>query len=171
MAGPRATTAEGEVAVYPGSTLRPVPPFIFTVPRGWVLEEAPDALALVRTPEPVLDFWVNAVISTSRIGRAVDLRRAAALALARQQRRAPGLEVVEEKLGRFGDRITFLRAVQLPVPDRDHLLAQVQALFFPPVDDTGNVVDLFQIVGTCPREAFGTFAPIFVKLIESFRFS
>ena len=59
-------------AVFPSAMIKPVPPFIFSVPDGWVLEDAPDALVVVRTAEPVDGFWVNAILSHDRVPRAVD---------------------------------------------------------------------------------------------------
>ena len=76
------------VAVYPSAIIKPVPSFIFSVPTGWVLDDAPDALVVARTPEQVDGFWVNAILSHDRVPRAVDFKQAAQATWARLQKTA-----------------------------------------------------------------------------------
>lgn len=159
------------VAVYPSRALRPVPGFTFAVPRGWVLEESPDALAAVHTPEAVDGFWVNALISSDRVARSVDLPHAAAATLARLQQRCPEATVTMEKFARFGERATYLRGVELTAPGSDRRLAQLQAMFFAPVEGPGTTVDLFQIIGTCLQPQLERFGADMVGIVASFRFT
>ena len=84
------------VAVFPSAMIKPVPPFIFSVPDGWVLDDAPDALVVARTAEPVDGFWVNAILSHDRVPRAVDFKQAA------QATWAQAAEVVAVREGHDG---------------------------------------------------------------------
>ena len=61
------TELTSRVALYPSAMIKPVPSFIFSVPAGWVLDEAPDALVVARTAEQVDGFWVNAILSHDRV--------------------------------------------------------------------------------------------------------
>src|SRR5262245_9587393 len=101
------------VAVYPSAMIRPVPSFIFTVPAGWVLDEAPDALVVVRTAEQVDGFWVNAILSHDRVPRAVDFKQAAKATWARVQQASPDAKVTMERLARFGTNVVYLRGVEM----------------------------------------------------------
>ncbi len=160
------------IVAYPSSMIRPTPPFIFSVPLGWVLDEAPDALAVIRTPEEVDGFWVNAILSHDRVPRAVDFKQAAQITFAKLQRTAPDAKATMERLARFGANIVYLRGVEMAAPKTGRALGQLHALFFAPVDkdDTGKTVDFFQIIATAPADRMNAFGPSFVELISSFRF-
>lgn len=159
------------VAVYPSSAIKPVPAFIFSVPSGWVLDEAPDALVVARTAEKVDDFWVNAILTHDRVPRSVDFKQAAQVTWGRLERTSPGAKVTMERLARFGANVVYLRGVEMQAPESGRPLAQLHALFFAPAVGEGKTVDLFQLVATSPQEHMDRFGPSFVELIGSFRFT
>jgi hypothetical protein len=159
------------VAAYPSAELRPIPAFAFAVPNRFVIEEAPDAIAVARTEEEVDGFWVNAIISVDKVRSEVKLAEAAAVSLARLKRRAPDAEVMTERLGAFDGREVYIRGVQLTAPQGDRKLGQVHALFFAPGQEGQRLRFLFQIVGTCPAEKMEEYGPLFVLLVRSFKFA
>jgi hypothetical protein len=169
--GVQAPSSEARVVVYPSSTLRPVPSFMLAVPAGWVVDEVPDALAVVRTPEQVDDFWINATLSHDRVGKAIDLEKAAKATWARVQQGSPDAKVSMERMARFGDNVVYLRGVELTAPQSGRALAQVQALLFAPPVEAAKTADFFQIICTSPAEQMPVFGPIFVALISSFQFA
>jgi hypothetical protein len=101
------------LAVYPGTQLKPVPSFVFSVPQGWVLDEAADSLAVIRTPEEVDGFWVNAIISHDRVPRAVDFEAAAKTTWVRIKQGSPDATPTLEKMARFGNNVVYLRGSQV----------------------------------------------------------
>src|SRR5262245_61676050 len=133
------------VAVHPSALIRPVPSFLFSVPEGWILDEAPDALVVVRTPQEVDGFWVNAILSHDRVPRSVDFKQAAQATWVRLQKSSPDAKVTMERLARFGSNVVYLRGVELEAPKSGRALAQLHALFFAPAVDEGKTVDFFQI--------------------------
>ncbi len=167
--GQAAPTSEARVLVYPSATLRPIPSFVFAAPAGWVIDEVPDALAVVRTPEQVADFWVNATLSHDRVGKAVDLEAAAKATWARIQRDSPDAKLSMERMARFGQNIVYLRGLELNAPQSGRALAQLQALLFAPPVETAKTADFFQIICTSPAEQMPAFGPVFVALISSFQ--
>jgi hypothetical protein len=170
VAAKQGTTSR--VVVYPSQMLRPIPSFVFSVPLGWVLDEAPDALAVIRTPEEVDGFWVNAILSHDRVPRAVDFKQAAQVTFAKLQRTSPDAKATMERLARFGANIVYLRGVEMAAPKTGRPLGQLHALFFAPVDadDKGKTVDFFQFIATAPADQMNRFGPAFVEMISSFRF-
>ncbi|HEX6237730.1 MAG TPA: hypothetical protein VFZ68_11080 [Acidimicrobiales bacterium] len=168
---PKPADLTARVAVYPSAMVRPVPPFLFSVPPGWVLDEAPDALVVVRTPEEVDGFWVNAILSHDRVPRSVDFKQAAQATWARLQRSAPSAKVTMERLARFGTNVVYLRGVDLTAPQSGRALAQLHAMFFAPAAEDGKTVDFFQLVATSPEEHMDRFGPAFVEMVGSFRFT
>jgi hypothetical protein len=163
--------ATDRLAVYPGRMIRPIPGFVFTVPQGWVMDEAPDALCVVRTPKEVDGFWVNALLSHNRVSRSVDFKAAASTTWQRIKRSSPDAEVQMERLVRFGTNVVYLRGVELPAPESGRSLNQLQALFFAPVEETGKTVDFFQFLCTAPEELMDNFGSPFMEMIGSFRFT
>ena len=159
------------LAVFPGRMIRPVPSFVFTVPRGWVIDEAPDSLAVVRTPKEVDGFWVNALLSHDRVARAVDFKVAAKTTWDRISKSSPDAKIEMERLVRFGTNVVYLRGVELPAPKSGRQLNQLQALFFAPADEGGKTVDFFQFVCTAPEELMENFGSPFIEMIGSFRFT
>ena len=157
--------------MYPSATLRPVPSFVFAVPAGWIVDEVPDALAVVRTPEQVDGFWINATLSHDRVGKAIDLEKAAQATWARIVRESPSAKASMEKMARFGANVVYLRGVELEAPQSNRPLAQLQALFLAPPVEGAKTADFFQIICTAPPEQMPAFGPVFVALISSFQFA
>ena len=155
-------------AVHPSKLIPGVPPFIFTVPLGFVLDEAPGALAVVRTPAEVDGFWVNAILSHDKVGRAIDFEAAAKATWAKLKRASPDATDSGEKLVRFGDLVMYVRGAELTANGRK--LAQFHALFFAPVTEGGKTVDFFQFVLTAPVGAMGGLVKPFMELLSTFRF-
>ena len=166
-----APTTEPRVVVYPSATLRSVPSFLFAVPAGWAVDEAPDALAVVRTPEQVDGFWVNAIISHDRVAATVDLEGAAKATWGRIARESPGATTSLERIARFGENVVYLRGVEINAPQSGRALAQLQALFFAPPVEEAKTHDFFQIIATSPAERMPNFGPVFVALVSSFQFA
>ena len=159
------------LAVFPGRMIRPIPGFVFTVPRGWVLDEAPDALVVARTPREVDGFWVNALLSHDRVARSVDFKVAAKNTWDRMVRTSPDAKIEMERLVRFGTNIVYLRGVEMSAPKSARKLNQLQAMFFAPVNEGGKTVDFFQFLCTAPEELMENFGSPFIEMIGSFRFS
>jgi hypothetical protein len=159
------------VAVQPGETIRGIPSFIFSVPQGWVLDEAPDALAVIRTPEEVDGFWVNAILSHDRIARGIDFEKAVKATWGRLKQTNPDATASFEKMARFGTNVVYLRGAELKAPKSGRDLAQLHALFFAPTSGEGKTVDFFQIVATAPADKMERFAIPFLEIIGSFRFT
>jgi hypothetical protein len=159
------------VAVYPSAIIKPIPPFIFSVPPGWVLDDAPDALVVARTSEQVDGFWVNAILSHDRVPRAVDFKQAAQATWSRLHQASPSAKVTMERLARFGSNVVYLRGAEMQAPKSGRLLAQLHALFFAPAPDEGKTVDFFQLIATSPQDRMEVFGPAFVELVGSFRFT
>jgi hypothetical protein len=172
-AGDKPADLTARVAVHPSAAIRPVPPFIFSVPAGWVLDEAPDALVVARTAEQVDGFWVNAILSHDRVPRAVDFKQAAQATWSRLRQTSPSARVTMERLARFGPNVVYLRGVELEAPKSGRPLAQMHALFFAPTreGDTGRTVDFFQLIATSPLDRMEAYGPAFVELVGSFRFT
>ncbi len=169
--GPTGPAPNDRLATFPGRLVRPVPSFVFTIPRGWVVDEAPHALAVVRTPEEVDGYWVNAVLTHDRVARAVDLKVAAASTWEKVAAEHPQATVAVERLARFGPNIVYLRGVDYPATDTTRALSQLQALFFAPVDGAGKTVDFFELVCSAPDELMERFSSPFLEVIGSFRFT
>ena len=139
--------------VHPGKLIPGIPSFVFTVPLGWVLDEAPGALAVLRLPKEVDGFWVNAILSHDKVARAVDFEAAAKASWARLKRTSPDATENGERLVRFGNQVMYVRGVELSAGGKQ--LAQFHALFFAPVNEGGKTVDFFQFILTAPVGAIG----------------
>lgn len=162
---------EARVVMYPSPSLRAVPSFMFAVPAGWVVDEAPDAIAVVHTPEQVDGFWVNATVSHDRVAGAVDLDTAAKATWARISRETPDAKLSMERVARFGANVVYLRGVELKAPQSGRPLAQLQALLLAPSADGAKTKDFFQIICTSPPDLMPGMGPVFVALISSFQFA
>ena len=164
-------TSTSRIAVYPSAMIPGIPGFVFAVSDGWVIDEAPGTLCVVR--QPAVDdggFWVNAIIRHDRVPRSVDFEQAAKVTWAKLKRATPSAVDHGERIARFGNNVVYLRGVNLDGPT-GRPLAQVQALFFAPVTEGGKLVDFFQIIGTSQRdETVQANMNAFVDLISSFRF-
>ncbi len=163
-------TPTSRVVVYPSQMVRPIPGFVFAVPRGWVLDEAPDSLLVVRTPAEVDGFWVNAILSHDRVPRAVDFKQAAQVTFAKLKASTPDVKPTMERLARFGSNVVYLRGVEMAAPKTGRQLAQIHGLFFAPAEGEGKTVDFFQFIATAPAEHMGRFGGAFVEMLSSFRF-
>ena len=158
------------LVVQPSDMLTAVPPFVFAVPNGWTLDEAPGALAVVRLPQEVDGFWVNAMLTHDKVARSVDFKVAAQITWAKLQRTTTDLTERGEKLMRFGDLPVYIRGAEFTGPKGGRKLAQLQALWFAPVTEGGKVVDFFQLVLTCPVEHMARSTPDIMELLSTFRF-
>jgi hypothetical protein len=167
---PPKPTATSQIAAYPSRLIKPIPSFLFAVPRGFVVDEAPDALCVVRAPKEVDGFWINAILSHDRVPRSVDFKQAAQITFARMKRSSPDATATMERLARFGANVVYLRGVEMKAPKTGRGLAQVQALFFAPANDKGKTVDFFQFIATAPSELMPRFGKAFVEMISSFKF-
>ncbi len=166
----RRETATSRVVVHPSSIVRPVPGFVFAIPKGWVVDEAAFALAMVRPVAEIDGFFANLLITHDRVPRAVDFERAAKLTWERIARDTPDAKVVAQQLVRFGDNIVHLRGAEMSAPQTGRAIAQWHALFFAPVDGGGKTVDFFQITATAATETMDRIGATFVDIIASFRF-
>jgi hypothetical protein len=158
------------IAVHPSSAIPGAPAFVFSVPDGWVIDEAPGAVAVVRPQQQIADFWVNAVLSHDRVARSVDFRQAAAFTWDRVVKQAPDAQIGFEKFFRRDDLVVYLRGSQLIAPRSARSIAQLHAIFFAPVVDSGKLVDFFQVVGTAPVEVMDQIGPALLEVVTSFRF-
>jgi hypothetical protein len=158
------------LVVQPSKMLTGVPPFVFTAPDGWVLDEAPGSLAVIRLPEEVDGFWVNALISHDKVARSVDFETAAKVTWAKQQKSVDDLTDRGERLMRFGNVVMYIRGAEFSAPKGGRRLAQLQALWFAPVTEGGKVVDFFQLVLTAPVEHMSKFSPAIIEMLSTFRF-
>jgi hypothetical protein len=165
------TDVVSRLAVFPSEVIRPVPSFMFAVPRGWVLDEAPDAMAVIRTPEEVDGFWPNLVLTHDKVARATDLEQAAKITWAKLLKQCPDAAIDMQKLVKFNDLPMYLRGCTMAAPQSGRRLAQLHALFLAPVVGKGRTMDLFQFTGTCPDDQTDRAAPVFLDAISSFRFT
>jgi hypothetical protein len=168
---PTTELATSRIAVHPGAMIPGIPRFVFALPAGWVIDDAPGALCVVRQPEADDDgFWPNAIIRHDKVARSVDFERAAKMTWAKLKRSNPSATDNGERLARFGTNVVYLRGVNLDSPT-GRPLAQMQSIFFAPVTEGGKTVDMFQIVGTSRRDhSVQATMNAFVELISSFRF-
>ena len=150
--------------------VRPIPSFVFAVPKGWVVDEAAFALAMVRPTDEIDGFFANLLITHDRVPRALDFERAAKLTWDRVLRDTPDAKAVAQHLVRFGDNIVHLRGAEMSAPKSGRAIAQLHALFFAPVDGGGKTVDFFQITATAATETMDRIGATFVDIIASFRF-
>lgn len=169
MVDPSVTDIAARAVTYPGTLLKAIPSFVFTPPLGWVLDEAPGALAVVRLPREVDGFWVNAILSTDRVGRTADFQSVAKATFAATERTAKDLTRIDEKLVRFGSLVMYLRAAEFTADARR--LGQIHAIFFAPVTEGGKTVDMFQFVLTGPAGAMDGITGPFTEMLSTFRFT
>jgi len=166
----KTSSVTARVVAQPSAIVPGIPPFVFSVPKGWVVDQAPGALAVIRSPEEVGGFWLNAILSHDKVARSVGFQEAAAFTWARLQKQCPDVEKSFEKFAQFEGRPVFLRGSEMTSPQSKRRLAQLQAIFFAPVTGPGKVVDFFQIVCTAPTELSSSIGPDMLELIGSFKF-
>ncbi|MEZ5248405.1 MAG: hypothetical protein R2713_04035 [Ilumatobacteraceae bacterium] len=168
-----ATPVGGErtsrLALHPSSALPGVPPFVFSVPEGWTIDQAPGALAVVRPRERIAEFWVTAVLSHDRVARSVDFKQAASFTWDRAVKQVPDAKVTFEKFFRRGDVPFYVRGSELVAPAR-RVRSLSSTRSGSPRRDAGKLVDFFQLVGTAPVESTDEVGPALFEIITSFRF-
>ncbi len=148
----------------PGAEVTATPGFACTLPGGWGVQEAPGAVAAF---SPADGSAVSVLVSATRVDRDVDLRDVAVRSFARQRRAHPDLTIDSQRVGRFGDRVVYVRGVT--VSDVDPV-AQVHGLFFGPTDDRRPTADVFSLVGSCPAAEIADYGPMFVDILASIDF-
>ena len=154
----------GSTIDVPGAEVRGTPAFRCLLPAGWAVGEAPGALLVMR-PDGMTDASV--LVSTSRVDATTDLRDVAVRSFARQRAQHPGLRLDSQRVGRFGDRITYVRGVTVPgEPER----SQIHALFFGPQLAGRVVADAVTVVGSCSADDIESYGPLFVDIVPSFEF-
>lgn len=165
-----APTTGHQVVVYPSSAVRPIPSFVFAVPPGWVVDEAPGAVCAIRVSEATDGFWSNALLTHDRVAKAVDLQAVASASWGRLLAEAPSAKVLMERIAKFGTNIVYLRGVSLDAPQSGKDLAQLHALFFAPPVEGAKTADLFQFVATSTPEQMDAIGTSFVEMIGTFNF-
>lgn len=148
----------------PSAVIPGVPAFECALPSGWSPHEAPGVLVSFTCDDEPSS---SVLVSTVRVARGLDLRGVAVRSLAQQRRVHPDVRLDSQRIGRFGDRLTYLRAVSVPA---DEPLGQLHALFFAPDDADRPALDVFSVVATCPAARLDDLGPVFVDLVASFRF-
>lgn len=152
----------GTIIEVPSGHLRGTPPFRCLLPEGWTAAETPGACISM---QPLADPSVSLLVNVSRVASDTDLRDVVVRSFARQRGQHPELRLDAQRVGRFGDRVTYVRAVTVPV---DPELAQVHAMFLGGRETGRPVVDAFTIVGSCPTGAVEAYCPVFIDVIASF---
>ena len=147
----------------PSEQVGVVPRFEFELPEGWSITEAPGVL--VRCA-PVDDESTSIVVSAVRVDAELDLRAIAVRSLAQQRRVHPDARIDAQRVGRFDDRLTYLRAVTVPAGEP---VSQLHALFFASDDADRPVADVFSVVATCPPDRLDDLGETFIDLVASFR--
>jgi hypothetical protein len=170
MAAEKPSELTARLVAQPSAIIKGIPPFVLSVPQGWLVDEAPNALAVIRLPEQVDGFWINAILSHDRVARSMDFKQAAQITWTRLQRENPDVQSTFERLARFGTNTVYLRGSELTAPQSGRKIAQLHAMFFAPVDEGGKVVDFFQIVCTTPADLAEKYGAEFIEIIGSFRF-
>ena len=159
------------VVTQPGRLIPGIPPFVFIVPEGWVLDEAPGSLAVLRSPVEIDGFWINAMLNHDRVARSVDFKVAAQVTWAKLNR--TGMKDIKEsgeRMLRFGNMPVYVRGADFTAPD-GRSLSQMHAIWFAPTSDGGKVVDMFQLVLTAPSKDMPAVVEPILEMISTFRFT
>jgi len=170
MAQTLQSSPTAQIVAHPSAVLPGVPPFVFALPTGWVLDEAPGALAMIRLPEEIDGFLINGILSHDKVSRTVDFKEAAGYTWQRLKEGCPDAEVDTEKFTQMGGRPVFLRGLHLSAPKTGRAISQLQSIWFAPTNGPGKVVDFFQCVFTCPVEHVDAVAPQALGFLASFKF-
>lgn len=158
------------VVVHPSAVVPGIPAFLFNVPSGWVIDEAPSTLCVIRRPRDDDGFWPNILVRHDKVPREVDFKRAAITTWAKLKKLHPTAVDQGERIVRFENNVVYMRGVNL-TDGKGRALAQTQAMFFAPVREGGRVVDFFQIIGTCERNSdVQSHMDDVAALVASFRF-
>lgn len=156
--------SDGSMIDVPGPVVRGPAPMRIWLPPGWTAHEAAGALVAMRPPDTA---DASVLVGSSRVSVGTDLRDVAVRSFARQRAQHPGLRLDSQRVGRFGERVTYLRAVTVP---GDPELAQIHALFFAPIRPDRDVADTVSLVGSCPAVSIESFGPLVVDIVASFEF-
>lgn len=148
----------------PGPGVSATPAFACSIPGGWAAQEGAGAVAVFR-PADAPD--VSVAVSATRVGKGVDLRDVAVRSFARQRRDNAGVTIDSQRVGRFGDRVVYVRGVTVP---GDHSTSQVHGLFLGPSGEERSTVDVFSLVGSCPATDIADYGPAFVSILASISF-
>lgn len=159
------------VVTQPGRLIPGIPPFVFVIPEGWVLDEAPGALAVLRSPVEIEGFWVNAILNHDRVARSVDFKVAAKVTWAKLNRSGmTDIKESGERMLRFGNMPVYVRGADFASPE-GRKLAQMHAIWFAPTSEGGKVVDMFQLVLTAPANVMPTVVNPILEMVSTFRFT
>ena len=90
-----------------------IPSFLFDVPEGWIIDEGPSALCVVRRPQGVDGFWKNAIIRHDKVPREVDFERAAKTTWAKLKRTYPELRNRASAWCVSANVVAYVRGVEL----------------------------------------------------------
>lgn len=148
----------------PGPDVTATPAFACSLPGGWAVHEAPGAVASF-TPTAVRD--VSVLVTATRVGKDVDLREIAVRSFALQRRTNGEVTIDSQRVGRFGDRVVYVRGVTVP---GEQPISEVHGLFFGPDDDDRMTADVFSLVGSCPAGDIGDYGAAFVGILASISF-
>ena len=148
----------------PGPHAPATPAFACTIPAGWHASEAAGAVASFA---PGASPGVSVVVTATRVDKNVDLRDVAVRSFARLRRTQGGVTIDSQRVGRFGERIVYVRGVTVP---GEQPLSQVHGLFFGPAGDDRETADVFSLVGSCPASAIADHGPAFVSILASISF-
>ena len=148
----------------PGPQVATAPAFVCSLPEGWDAHEAPGALVAFGRGDTA---GVSVLISVTRVSKDVNLRDVAVRSFARQRQAHQSVTIDSQRVGRFGDRVVYIRGVT--VLDTA-ATAQVQGLFFGPAGDDRSTADVFSVVGSCPGGSLADYGPVFVDILASISF-
>ena len=152
---------------HPGPEAPGVPGFTLDVPAEWSAHEAPGAVLAVSRRNG--DGGAAVVVTTTRIDRGVGLRDVAVRSFAEHRRTHPGIVIDDQRVGRFGERVVYLRG--MTVPDARSPVAQVQALCFAPGGPERTTTDVVALTGSCPAAEIDEHGGVFVDMIASLSFT
>ncbi len=155
---------------YPSVELQPTPPFTFGLPDGWSMTEIPQGwCALHPDEQPTDTFWTHCSISSVRVTTLTKLSQASIANFVRLKKQYPDATITTQHAGRFGERPTYMRGVDFTGAG-DLALSQVVGLFYGPRTEGRDIIDIFSVIGTVPREHLSDIGPRFVEIIASFEF-
>lgn len=151
----------------PGPDVSPTPGFVCTIPTDWVASDSAGVIAEFAPTEASGISDVSVLVSASRVDKTVDLRDIAVRSFAHQRRSHDSVTIDSQRVGRFGDRVVYVRGVT--VTD-DAPVAQVQGMFFGPAPEGRQTADVFSVVGSCPTDSIAKYGPVFIDILASISF-
>jgi hypothetical protein len=154
------------LVVQPSDMLTAVPPFVFAVPNGWTLDEAPARWQWCACRR-VDGFWVNAMLNARQGGAQRRLKVAAQITWAKLQRTTTDLTERGEKLMRFGICRCTSVAPSSPAPRAG---AWRSCRRCGSHQSPKAAWSTFQLVLTCPVEHMAACTPPIMEMLSTFRF-